>query len=220
MRSLLVLVPALAALTLAAAVSADPSDTLYGSGTAGSSVRSVAAFRSIELDGSVDLEFRVGPTQRVEIVADDNLLPYITTTVKDGSLKIGTAKRSISTRKDMKAIVVAPDLGALAINGSGDADVDGLASRRFALSIRGSGDVELQGTTDSLGISVAGSGDIAARGLVAQSAAVDVRGSGDVDVTAQQSVAVTVNGSGDVTIYGKPKSVARKVNGSGSIEVR
>jgi hypothetical protein len=224
MRTSLV-TPALAALAASATLvvvgiaGAAPSDTLHGSGKAASAVRTVAAFRAIELDGSIDLEFRAGAAQRVEIVADDNLLPYVTTTVKDGSLRIATANRSMSTRTEMRAIVTAPELGALAIRGSGDAKVSGLSGKSFALSVRGSGEVDVAGRTDAVAVKVSGSGDVDAKELVARSAAIDVDGSGDVEVHATQVVAININGAGEVDVYGKPKSVVRKVNGSGSIEV-
>jgi hypothetical protein len=205
--------------TVGALATAAPADTLYGSGKAASSLRAVPAFRGIELEGSIDLEFRAGPTRRVEIVADDNLLPYVTTTVKDGSLKIGTASRPMSTRTGMKAVIVAPDLAALAIRGSGDAKVTGIASKSFALSVRGSGDVEIAGRTDAVAVKVSGSGDVDVKDLVARSAAVDVEGSGDVEVHATQVVAINIDGSGEVDVYGKPKSVVRKINGAGTIEM-
>jgi hypothetical protein len=226
MRSIAVAPSLLAALAASATLVAvgalavaAPADTLYGSGKAGSSLRTVPAFRGIELEGSIDLEFRTGPTQRVEIVADDNLLPYVTTTVKDGSLKIGTASRSISTRTGMKAVIVAPDLGALAIRGSGDAKVAGIAGKSFAVSVKGSGDVEVAGRADAVAVKLWGSGDVDVKNLVARSAAVELEGSGDVEVHATQVVAINLDGSGEVDVYGKPRSVVRKVNGSGSIEV-
>jgi len=215
------LTPALCLLTLAAttALATAGADTVTGSGKLARDVRSVPAFRGIELQASVDLEFRVGSPQRVEIVADDNILPFITTTVSDGSLRIGTGKQSFSTRTPLRAVVVAPDLGALAIRGSGDAVIDGIANRSFAVSIEGSGDVRVTGKSASVAVSIKGSGDVTAKHLIGDSVAVAVSGSGDVCVHATQSVTATVNGSGAITIHGKPKSVHRKVNGSGEIRL-
>jgi hypothetical protein len=220
MRSLRVQLPAVALFVLCALVTvaiAGPSEVV-GSGTVASQVRGVHAFRAIRLHGPVDLQFRVGP-QRVEIVADDNILPLVTTTVKDGTLVLDLTKQRMTTRNPIKAIITAPTLEAVAIHGSGDADLSGLASASFAVSIDGSGDVCARGKAGRVAVSIRGSGDVDTRALRADTAAVQVSGSGDVEVFAVKSVAATVNGSGAITVHGKPASVARQVNGSGSIRV-
>jgi hypothetical protein len=210
---------ALAAVALFA-TSALAGDSLTGSGKLARQPRSVGAFRAVELHGSIDLELKVGSPQRVEIIADDNLLPLITTTVKDQSLRIDVGDRSFTTRNQVRAVVVAPSLDALAMRGSGDARVEGVSTRSFAVSLQGSGDALITGAATSVAVSLSGSGDVDAKGLTSESAAVDLKGSGDVCVRATKSVAASVAGSGDVTIFGNPRSVVRNVRGSGSIEVK
>jgi hypothetical protein len=194
-------------------------DEIVGSGKRASAVRTVGAFRGIALNSSVDLEFRTGPTQRVELIGDDNLVPLITTTVRDGSLTIDTGKARFTTHNPLRAVITAPSLEGLSIRGSGDATLEGLDAKSFGVAIRGSGDVCLRGRVGSLGVSVDGSGDIQAQDLAAASAAIQLNGSGDITVKATESVAASINGSGDVRVLGKPKSVVKTVNGSGSFHV-
>ena len=207
-----------AALVLAPSAFADKS--IRGSGKLATSTRTVGAFRAIELHGPIDLELRVGSPQRIEIVADHNVVGLITTTIRDQSLIIDTRDQPFRTHNAVRAVVVAPSLDALAMRGSGDARVEGVSTRTFALSLQGSGDATLTGAATSVAVGVGGSGGVDASRLAAESAAVDVKGSGDVSVRASRSVAATVRGSGDVTIFGNPRSVARNVRGSGSIQVK
>src|SRR5690348_13657579 len=105
MRLLRVALPtvSIALLATLGSLASAGNDQVVGSGKRASSVRSVAAFRAISLDGAVDLEFRAGATQHVELVGDDNLLPLITTSVRDGALHIDS-QRSYTTRTPLRAI--------------------------------------------------------------------------------------------------------------------
>jgi hypothetical protein len=208
------------ALLTTLATSAAAGDSVTGSGKLARQARSVGAFRAIETHGSIDLEVKIGSPQRVEIIADDNLLPLITATVKDQLLRIDTGNQGFSTRNPLRAVVVAPSLDALSMRGSGDALVEGVSTKAFAVSLQGSGDARISGAATSVAVSLSGSGDVDARALTAESAAVDLDGSGDVCVRATRSAAASVAGSGDVTIFGNPRSVVRNVRGSGSIEVK
>jgi hypothetical protein len=205
---------------LAFATSASAGDSIRGSGKLATSTRSVGAFRAVEVNGPIDLELRVGSPQRVEIIADHNLVGLITTTIRDRSLVIDTGDRPFRTRNPVRAVLVAPSLDALVLRGSGTARVDGVSTRAFELSIRGEGDARLTGTASRVVVRVAGSADVDATNLAAESAAVDVKGSGGVSVRASKVVAANVSGSGGVTIFGNPKNVVRNVRGSGTIDVK
>jgi hypothetical protein len=214
-------VPALPAVVCSDAMASPAADVqLVGSGKPVVQTRSLPAFHAVSLTSSVDLELRVGPAQRVDVVGDDNLVPLVTTVVRDGSLTLGMEPRAYTTRNALKAIVTVPSLDAVAIRGSGDARIDDISSKSFAVAIVGSGDVVVCGKAGSVALSVQGSGDIRAQDLRAETAAVDLKGSGDIAVHASQTLAINLRGSGDITVFGKPKSVVRNVHGSGDIRMQ
>jgi hypothetical protein len=215
-------VPQLLALlaVLSFAAPALAGDAIRGSGKLATSARTVAGFRAVEVNGPVDLELRVGSPQRVEIVADHNLVGLIKTTVRDGALVIDAGDRPFRTRNPVRAVIVAPSLDALVLRGSGDARVAGVSARSFALSILGAGDARVDGAATRVNVDVAGSADVDATGLTAESATVELKGSGDVSVRASKLVAANVRGSGDIIIHGKPGKVIRNLRGTGTIQVR
>ena len=63
-------------------------DVVRGNGKVKTEGRSLPSFSSVSLSGSGDLRIHKG-SQRLEITADSNVLPYITTEVTGGVLKIG-----------------------------------------------------------------------------------------------------------------------------------
>jgi len=187
-----------------------------GSGTLKTESRSVPEFKRIGVNGSIDVTAKVGTPAAVDVTADDNLVEYITTEVKDGTLRIGTKPGSYRFSKGVKVAITTPELEKVSIAGSSDVNVSGLAGPRFAADIAGSGDLHAAGRVDKLDASIAGSGDLALVELESRDAKVHIAGSGDAHVHATETLEVKIAGSGDVTYRGDPK-ITRSIAGSGSV---
>lgn len=217
--------PALLAGLLATAALAGPSwaePTISGSGKAASELRTVAAFESIKLSGAIDLELRIGPQLRVEIKADDNLLRYVTTKVKNKTLTVELDRNpgeSIQTKAPMRAVITAPSVSAIAVLGSGDAVVSGVAGDQFTMAVSGSGSIRASGAAKRVQAAINGSGEISSKDVTSGTATVAIHGSGDISVHAADAVTAAISGSGDVEIYGKPANVTRVVDGSGEVRM-
>ena len=59
-------------------------EAVSGDGNARRETRSVASFDALSLSGPIEVKLRQGGTQRVELEADGNLLPYVETKVVEG----------------------------------------------------------------------------------------------------------------------------------------
>lgn len=193
---------------------------LNGSGKKATENRSVAAFSAIQVDGSVDVEARVGEPPSVVLEGDDNLLSNITTEVRGGTLVIGTDK-SYSTRIGLRARIVAPRLDGISINGSGDASLEGFRADAFRASVAGSGNIDARGTASDVEVTVRGSGDVSLSGLAARKVAVEVHGSGNVRLAgSSDEIGVRVHGSGDVTASDlKARAGSVRIHGSGNVQL-
>ena len=194
-------------------------DTIDGSGVSKTETRTVTDFHRIAVDGCADLSVQVGGATSVAVTGDDNLVGFVTTEVRDGSLVIGMKSGSYSTHVNLRVAITTPGLDALSIRGSSDAEVSGIAGGSFSAEIKGSGDVRASGKVDRLDAVIAGSGDLHLDGLEAREANVGVSGSGDVEVWTTESLVASVSGSGDVRYRGDPK-VTKSVAGSGSVSKR
>ena len=197
--------------------------TRSGSGKAATEVRTVAAFESIKLSGAIDLELRIGPQLHVEISADDNLLRYVTTKVKNKTLTVELDRNpgeSIQSKAPMRAVITAPSVTAVAVLGSGDAVVSGVTGDQFTMAVSGSGSVRASGAAKRVQAAIDGSGEISSKDVTASSATVAIHGSGTISVHAKDAVTAAISGSGDVEVYGKPANVTRVVDGSGEVRLR
>jgi Putative auto-transporter adhesin, head GIN domain len=189
---------------------------ISGSGHLQTESRTVAEFKRISAAGSMDVVANIGTPQKIEVTADDNLLQYVTTTVKDGTLEIAMKSGNYHFSKGFKITVTTPELEKVSIAGSSDVEVSGLQGSRFTASIAGSGDLHASGHVDTLEASVAGSGDLKLADLESRDAKIHIQGSGDARVHATQTLDVKIAGSGDVVYRGDPK-VTRSIAGSGSV---
>ena len=194
-------------------------NAIHGSGVSKTETRTIGDFRKIRVNGSCDVSVSVGSAAGLSITADDNLLEYVVTEVRDGTLVVELKSGSYSPSVHMKATATVPALEAIGIHGSSDVDVTGLTGDRFELSVEGSGDAKASGKVGTVVAKVAGSGDLNLSNVEARDATVEVSGSGDVEVWATESLTVSVAGSGDVGYKGEPK-LTKSVAGSGSVRKR
>jgi hypothetical protein len=169
----------------------------------------------------------------------------ILTEVNGGILKI-YSKHDITNwgnffgnHKKIVVYVVAKDLNAVSITGSGDVTFrDGLTTNSLRLkisgsgdmtgkidvkslesSISGSGDMRLAGHAGTSTVSLVGSGDYTARNLETGTTMIRLTGSGDAYVNASEKVDAALHGSGDIHCSGNPKNVSKSKSGSGDIYI-
>ncbi|MDO9172178.1 MAG: head GIN domain-containing protein [bacterium] len=194
-------------------------DRIEGSGKLETRDFDLRGWHDLRLDGSMDIEVRIGAEHAAHVTLDDNLFANLVLEVQDGTLVVDW-RDECDAGDDTKLALTVPALTALEINGAGDVDVAGLAGGNFGLRVRGAGDVDLAGRVDALDIRVDGAGDVDADALTAKDVEVEIAGAGDVDVTASGSFDGAIRGVGDISYGGDPAQVTTKVSGIGGIHKR
>lgn len=211
---------------------------IKGSGHIKKEERTVNSFDGLESSGSIDIDVKYGPSQLVEIEADDNILQYVVTKIENGLL-IVTYKPNMSfINTHVKAYVTTPSLDRIYSSGSADivsrdtlhdaksievkvggsGDIDAVVNAPSVTGdVSGSGNIQLHGLTRNFDLSVSGSGDAKCRDLMSENTTVDVAGSGTAHVFASLKLTAKVSGSGDIIYSGNPSSPSIVKNGSGSV---
>jgi hypothetical protein len=213
---------------------------IKGNHIIGEQIRKITGFQAVTSNGPVDVYVKQGDRCSVVVRADENLIPYIKTTVKNNTLVVSLNK-SIREAKRLEVIVTMKNLKKVTLSGSGDfycktpfrtpaisfvvtgsGDVKAtLQSRSVDVHLSGSGDVELQGVHGRLIAEITGSGDLEASGLQLENCSVKLMGSGDVELDGRaETFSVITSGSGDIDA-GRLTAVKVlvKSNGSGDISV-
>jgi hypothetical protein len=189
-----------------------------GSGTMAIEARDVSGFAEIELNGSGTVLVSVTGTESLKVEAEDNILPLLTSEVRDGRLVLG-AKESISPTRDIVYTVTVINLEAVAVSGSGSVVAVDVVTNGFEVDINGSGIVTPEGASEHLDLSISGSGEFEGEGFVSATGTVSVSGSGDAVVDVTDDLTVDVSGSGTVRYIGDP-AVSTSISGSGEISRR
>jgi hypothetical protein len=214
---------------------------IKGNGDVTTITRSTSDYDGIRCAGSMDFKLVKGTEGKITIEGESNLLEYIVTEVKNGSLVVKVQKgKNLNPSNNKPLIITIPykDIESVSLSGSGDVWNEGaITANEFKASVAGSGDMILNIDTKSTSASVAGSGDLTLKGkttdlktsvagsgdfhgfkLQSINVNASVAGSGDIAVNCSGELKARVAGSGDIEYRGNPTKEDTKVVGSGSIE--
>lgn len=166
-------------------------------------VRTFKNVEGIALLGSGDAKIMHGNKNEIVIHAPADLIPYLTTKVENGTLKIGKRKNGWKKfryfHEDIKYNITVKDIDHLKISGSGDITADKLEGNNCKVTISGSGEIDVEKIeTDKLDINLSGSGDIDINNLRTENIDAGISGSGDIEVVGKTDrLQVSIAGSGD-----------------------
>lgn len=218
-----------------------PLQNVKGNGNVKKEIRNVAPFTAIASFGAIDVQISYGKPEKITLQMDENLLPYIETTVEDGKLSIKT-KNKINIRSSSKMVVYVSMDKITAVSQSGSGDISGegnfyndgttevklsgsgnikLGFDNFSaldLSLSGSGNINLdKGNAGSISSRISGSGNIDCSNVNSREVDASISGSGNVKVNASKSIEAKISGSGNVFYKGSAPDIKSKIAGSGKL---
>jgi hypothetical protein len=215
-------------------------ERISGSGKVVLENRPIADFDSLALFSSGRIILTQGTAPSLSVETDDNLLPYIRTTVEGGALEITTERDGRSHNLDPTGEIVfrlgVTDLTDISLFGAGRIEAGTLTAERLDIQVLGSGDIAIEAlTADVLDVSVPGHADLEFAGaatsqsiswmgagtydgsaLQTESAEVDILGAATITVWATETLDITITGSGTVEYYGQPQ-LDQRITGAGDI---
>jgi len=211
-------------------------ETLLGSGKLIREVREVKAFDAINVSGGMRVYVTQGSTERLEIEADDNLLQYIDSYVRGGTLYLETRDLGIRNAT-MRAYITVRNLermnasGAVKITGesplefkrltlevSGASDIDmEVYGNRIGLKVSGAGKTNLRGEVDNANIRLSGASKLNAEALYTNKMEVAISGAGLARVNVKDELIASISGAGSIRYHGDPR-VHSRVSGAGNVK--
>jgi len=201
---------------------ASPAQAFYGSDDV-SEERSIAAFTKILIKGGIELDVTAGKDQKLVVETEEDYLERVLTYVEGDTLVIDMEdkrRRKFWDDVDVDITIHMPTLEGIEVRGAVDGDVRNLDADKLMVEIKGAADLNLEGTCTTLTLDIKGAGDIDADDLKCKVVDVDVKGAGSASVYASDEIEANVRGVGSIDVYGKPKTIYKKVGGIGSISIR
>lgn len=185
------------------------------------------SFNGIDVSSGIDLYIRMGETEQVKIVADDDFIDKIITEVEDGVLKIyvkqnnwfnwsGNEKRkAYVTIKELKKVhasagsdvksentLKGDDLEVSASSGS-DLTLE-LLFKTLKVDTSSGSDANLSGKVKYLTASSSSGSDLDARNLESVICKVSVSSGSDATVNVSEELEASASSGGDIDYYGNP----------------
>jgi hypothetical protein len=187
-----------------------------GSGTVATQDRPVPAFDSIDFSSVGTVTVEQTGTDSLQVQADDNIAPLLTSEVEGTTLKLGVQPGATIGRADITYRITVRQLGGVVLSGAGSVNATGIDGPSLALANSGAGSLTVTGRTDRLNVDLVGLGSVDTRGLTAQDVDVSVGGAGTATVNAARTLSARVTGVGDIVYLGNP-AVTQEVTGLGTV---
>lgn len=214
-----------------------------GSGNILTETRDPGAFQAISIEyPTAEIVIQQGNKESVEIQADDNLLPQISTEVLSRQLTVKNLqtdwKKTVNPSKPVKITITGNAIHEITLSAPvGDVKVNNLQSDTLKLVLSGgaqiklngievslldsvlsgAGDIQASGTAGEIKILLSGLGNFNAADLKSDKANVELSGMGDAIVRVEQELTATITGAGSIKYFGNPR-VNQIVKGAGSVK--
>ncbi len=210
---------------------------LKGNGSTTTETRSVSNFNELQVSSALKVIYSESPTYKVEVVADDNLIGYITTEVHGNELQIGLKhKRCFNKATNAEIHVSAPSIDKIEISGAsqfettdtlhvGNLNLKASGASKILIKnkittltgeISGASVVETSGNSTSININASGASVFNASNLQTKIAIIDFSGSSTGTVNVINSLAAELSGASTLNYYGNP-TVNSNTSGSSNI---
>lgn len=199
--------------------------SIRGNGKVVTEERSVGNFDSITLSIAADVIVAQNGEEAVTVEAEENLMKYIDTTVRGGTLDLAFVagpRPDIRVTKPIVFYVNVDDLERIDVNSSGDVSVEAVKVDDFEIEISGSGGVDIEQVNgDDMVFEVNGSGDLTIDDLEAEELQVELTGSGNINLTGEvqtQDVRLTSSGQYQAKDL-ESREVDIEITGSGDADI-
>ncbi|GEM_PF-2204775 len=209
--------------------------SVSGSGDIVSEMRDLKGFDKIEAGGAVNLNISFGDQWHVEVEADDNVIEYIDTRVREQTLEIETTRTIRRSKVDVH--VTLPELRKLNASGAVNVSFNDPVEQNF-ISVKASGasnikltvnvealevhasaasDITVEGTAYYAEVTASGASNIRGAGFECVEADVRLSGASDMRAAITDKVTGSLSGASDLRIAGDP---VVEVSTSGASNVR
>lgn len=181
-------------------------------------------FSKITARGSVNIFLKQGDTQKVEIEAEDNIMPIVKIEIKNDELTART-EGNMSTKKGVNIHITYKELNTITSSGSTDIFVESLLkSENISLASSGSSDINIENLeAENINLTSSGSSDIKIKHARATSFALDLSGASDVKISEGMvdNLTATTSGSSDLLADNlETRNATLTSSGSSDIKIR
>lgn len=190
-------------------------------------LRDVKNFNAIKVSSGIDLYIKMGDSEEVKVVADDDLIDKLITEVNDGTLRIYMKKSNWGNwgfSKARKVYVTVSELSAIDASSGSDVNCENtlkgetlkvrassgsdvsldVVYKNFSLDTSSGSDARVTGKTKNFEAEASSGSDIKAQELESVICKVRVSSGSDATVSVSDELYAKASSGGDIKYYGNP----------------
>lgn len=209
---------------------------IKGNGKVVSEVRKVAEFSKIKASRGVDVVLIQSVSQSVRVSCDENVIQYLTTKVKNGTLEITFTEnvRLLKAKRVYVSFVRMNDISAssgskvkskatlklkeLNVSASSGAHVNLLVETlNCKLSASSGSHIFMKGSTQTLSTKVNSGSNIDGKELIAVKCDASASSGSTCSVYASENIVAKASSGGSISYYGQPKGIDINKSSGGSV---
>jgi len=178
-------------------------EVIVGSGNPITEERDLGDFHALAANGVGQIEILQGAEASLRITADENLLPILTSEVRNGRLVLGSNAR-FSSQNQISYVITVRELDQLLIAGVFGVDATGIDTESFEVNVSGVSAVTVAGNAEHQDVTVAGVSVYNAHDLASRTASVEISGPSSAVVRVSERLEGHLVGGAVLEYIGSP----------------
>lgn len=184
-----------------------------GRGTLRTEFRTTTPFSKIDSRIKADINIIKSKIRNISITAQENIVPLIDLTERNGILVISTGGYEFISDSTIKITIYIPAIDEICLSGSGTISSECPAG---SFKITGNGVISCTGNTTQASIEISGNGKINLQAMKLKNCSVNITGIGTVNINVSGKLDVLIPGLGTVYYAGNP-IIGTSVTGNGHV---
>lgn len=176
----------------------------------------LATFTGVVVGGGMSVTLSIGSTPSVELRAQENILPLIQTTVRDGTLEVSTTG-SYSTSQVVEVTIVTQQLDRIQLSGGAVGTMSGISADHLNVTVSGGARLTGTGTGRDLEADASGGAQLHLYDLDATSVTISASGGALAELSASDRVTGDASGGAHVSVHGDA-TVNVQASGGASVD--
>jgi hypothetical protein len=172
-----------------------------GSGPTKVEQRTLESFSRVEVGNGIGLTVHIAEGQTVEVDAQQNILPLVTTKVESGVLKISSAQ-SFTTSTGVTVTATVPALDGISASGGSQAQIDGFDGDRLDVELSGGAGVAATGSATEVTVGSSGGARADLARLAVKTMKVNLSGGATAALNVSDRVTGSASGGAVATVAG------------------
>ena len=165
--------------------------------------RIIPTYSQIKVLGNADIVLTEGNVGQITVETSENVLPYVVTEVKEGTLVIKLKHYGVNYVPKLRIhIPIDENFQKITIVGKGIVTTH----KNFSLQLH------------SLEVVLKGDGNFLGKELSTRKAILFIAGAGNIEASVTEDVQAKIMGYGNISIFGNPPQRDTNIKGSGKIE--